>query len=147
MGKITITGLDATNPTDLDRAATVVRSLHLRAKDRTGDVRIEFDNGVAVVEFEASPVVNKDPVPVVNPHLVGFVYGKKTREFLDAMLATIRSHGGVTLEDAAAQHGIGIDTARAFIRNAGRTAKAHGATLPVKPTWDHDRGCNVYTAA
>lgn len=144
MGTITIVGVDVTNPEDIDRAVGVLRSLNQRAKARGthDDVLVEFDHGVAMIEFTP-----RDEVPGATAHLAGMVYGKKTREFLDRMVATIRVNGGVTLEDAAAQHGIGIETARAFIRNAGRTAKAHGATLPVKPTWDHDRGCNVYTMA
>lgn len=144
MGTITIVGVDVTNLEDIDRTVGVLRSLNQRAKARGthDDVLVEFDNGVAMVEF-----VSPDEAPESTVQLVGLVYGKKTREFLDRMVTTIRSNGGVTLEEAAEQHGIGIETARAFIRNAGRTAKAHGAALPVKPTWDHDRGCNVYTTA
>lgn len=140
---ITLVGLDVTDPTDLDRAATVIRSLHHRAKDRTGDVRIEFDNGVAVVEFTSKV----DAAPSVGADVIEVVYGAKTQSFLDSMVATIRYRGETTLEEAAQAHGISIDTARAYIRNAGRTSKARGVPMPIKSRWDTDRGRSVYTVA
>jgi hypothetical protein len=160
---LTLFNLDLLDPKAVDHALNVIRALARTARYRVELFRedetavrndlafrkitlanqAEFDREVGNDDDDA-PAGEVQPIPItpVDP-----VYGAKTRAFLDAMVSTIRANGGVTLEDAAAQYGIGIDTARAFIRNAGRTAKARGATLPVKPTWDHDKGRNVYTAA
>ena len=75
------------------------------------------------------------------------IYGKTTRAFLRKMLERIHAHGSTTLEDAAADANISLDTARAYLRNAGRTASALKVTLPVRPEWQPDMGCNTYTAA
>ena len=75
---------------------------------------------------------------------VSTLFQGQTRAFLERMIDSIRSKGGVTLKDAATMQGIGIDTARAYLRNAGRTAKAHGVAMPIVPKWDADKGCNVY---
>ena len=75
------------------------------------------------------------------------IYGRTTRAFLRKMLERIHAHGSTTLEDAAADANISLDTARAYLRNAGRTASALKVTLPVRPEWQPDMGCNTYTAA
>ena len=48
---------------------------------------------------------------------------------------------------AAKEAGISLDTARAYLRNAGRTASAYKVALPVKPEWQHDTGRNTYTTS
>jgi hypothetical protein len=63
------------------------------------------------------------------------------------MLARIAKQGSTTLEDAATEAGISLDTARAYLRNAGRTAAAHKVALPVAPKWDHEKGRNDYAAS
>lgn len=73
------------------------------------------------------------------------IYGRTTRAFLVQMLSRIDENGSTTLEEVANDMGITIDTARAYLRNAGRTASAYKVTLPVKPEWQPDMGCNTYT--
>lgn len=156
---LTLANLDLLDPKAVDHALGVIRALHRMAKTRVelfreDEAAVRADLAVrkitlsdqAELDREADDASTVGEVTQTIAAPVAPVYGAKTRAFLDEMLNTIRANGGVTLEDAAAKHGIGIDTARAFIRNAGRTAKAHGAVLPVKPNWDADKGCNVYTA-
>lgn len=160
---LTLANLDLLDPKAVDHALGVIRALARTARYRVelfreDEAAVRADLAVRKITLFSQAELAREAdddgdddatvgdVPPDAPASADPVYGAKTRAFLDAMLTTIHANGGVTLEDAAAQHGIGIDTARAFIRNAGRTAKAHGATLPVKPTWDADKGCNVYTA-
>lgn len=140
--QFTFQNLNLANPADVDQACDILRSF--------ATVPAEMLAGMSVVNItlESNGYVTDSTVaPVADAGSVDPVFGGRTRAFLDEMVSAIRANGGVTLEDAAAQHGIGIDTARAFIRNAGRTAKARGASLPVKPNWDVLKGCNVYTVA
>jgi hypothetical protein len=81
---------------------------------------------------------------IAEPHDLG-VYGKTTRTFLETMLGRIERDGKTTLEEVAAHMDVSLDTARAYLRNAGRTAAAHKVSLPVTPTWNHESGCNEYT--
>ena len=72
------------------------------------------------------------------------IYGKTTRSFLQQMLARIDAQGSTTLEEVATDMGITLDTARAYLRNGGRTASAYKVSLPVAPKWDHEKGRNDY---
>ena len=72
------------------------------------------------------------------------LYGKTTRAFLEHMMARIKAQGSTTLEEVATDMGITLDTARAYLRNAGRTASAHKVSLPVAPKWNHEKGRNDY---
>jgi hypothetical protein len=137
--QFTFQNLTLTNPADVDKACSILRSFatvpaEMLAATTSININIEADG------YVTDALV----VPIADAGSVDPVFGERTRAFLDEMVSAIRANGGVTLEDAAAKHGINLDTARAFIRNAGRTAKARGVALPVKPTWDHDKGCNVY---
>jgi hypothetical protein len=39
-----------------------------------------------------------------------------------------------------------LASAQAFLRNAGRTNRAHGTALPFVPQWNADKGYNEYFA-
>ena len=135
---ITIVNIDLTNPASVEHAVEKLRALTV------------FDASVLrnVRAFTiAIPSDEVDTARVCLPEDTLAVYGKMTRAFLEVMLARIERHGSTTLEDAAADANISLDTARAYLRNAGRTASAHKVALPVKPEWQPDMGCNTYTAA
>ena len=132
---ITIVNIDLTNPASVEHAVEKLRALTV------------FDASVLRNVRSMTVFVPSDEVDTARPSqpedtLV--VYGKMTRAFLEVMLARIEKYGSTTLEDAAADANISLDTARAYLRNAGRTASAHKVALPVKPEWQPDMGCNVY---
>lgn len=79
------------------------------------------------------------PVPTLAPCFAG-----KCREFLTTMVEQIAHNGHTTLAQAAADHGVSVETARAFLRNAGRSAQSHGVTLPFYPRWDSLKSYNTY---
>lgn len=135
---ITIVNIDLTNPASVEHAVEKLRALTV------------FDASVLRNVRAMTVFVPSDEVDTTRPSLPEdtlAVYGKMTRAFLEVMLARIDKCGSTTLEDAAADANISLDTARAYLRNAGRTASAHKVTLPVRPEWQPDMGCNTYTAA
>jgi hypothetical protein len=147
---ITLTNIDPTNPKHL---AYAVASLNELKKHATvaplvlrwvTDVNIDFSE-LDVVSL-GGPECPPTAVSSGSREDMLAIYGKMTRTFLEVMLSRIEKCGSTTLEDAAADANISLDTARAYLRNAGRTASAHKATFPVKPEWQHDMRCNVYTA-
>ena len=156
----TILNIDPLNPASITRAIEVLKALHGVATTRVNTfgenpniVRAELaEFNVTLPESEApaesAPIAAPAAAPIAAPAADDPVFGPKIRAFFTAMMNLIRqTRAPVTLEEVAANEGIGIETARAFLRNAGRTAKARGATLPVKRTWNADKGCNYYTLA
>ena len=134
---ITIVNIDLTNPASVEHAVEKLRALTV------------FDASVLRNVRAMTVFVPSDEVDTTRPSLPEdtlAVYGKMTRAFLEVMLARIDKCGSTTLEDAAADASISLDTARAYLRNAGRTASAHKVALPVRPEWQPDMGCNTYTA-
>ena len=135
---ITIVNIDLTNPASVEHAVEKLRALTV------------FDASVLRNVRSMTVFVPSDEVDTTRPSQPEdtlAVYGRMTRAFLEVMLARIEKCGSTTLEDAAADANISLDTARAYLRNAGRTASAHKVALPVKPEWQPDMGCNTYTAA
>lgn len=135
---ITIVNIDLTNPASVEHAVEKLRALTV------------FDASVLRNVRAMTIFVPSDEVDTTRPSLPEdtlAVYGKMTRAFLEVMLSRIEKYGSTTLEDAAADANISLDTARAYLRNAGRTASAHKVTLPVRPEWQPDMGCNTYTAS
>lgn len=136
---ITLANIDLTRRANVEH---VVAALHVYASLPAEhlacmrDITIDFAGEAGGVS--PAPVAPADPLAL---------YGGNTRRFLEVMLARIEKFGSTTLEDAAKDASITLDTARAYLRNAGRTASAHKVTLPVKPQWQHDMGCNTYIAS
>lgn len=96
---------------------------------------------VLAPEPEPEPVA-ADPVKV--PAL-DYRFNGKARPFLLSMLKMIVHCQEITLEQAATGFGISTETARAFLRNAGRTALSYKIELPFRARWDISAGCNRYT--
>lgn len=136
---ITIVNIDLTNPASVEHAVEKLRALTVFDASVLRNVR-------AMTVFVPSDEVDTTRLALL-PEDTLAVYGKMTRAFLEVMLARIDKCGSTTLGDAAADANISLDTARAYLRNAGRTASAHKVTLPVRPEWQWDMGCNTYTAA
>lgn len=142
---ITLANIDLT---DADHRAHAVAALNTYAA-----LSPELLLGVESIRLDFRTVdlipmnVPMTPSPVFTGTASLGIYGKTTRAFLDTMLSRIAKYGSTTLEDAATEAGISLDTARAYLRNAGRTASAYKVALPVKPEWQHDMGCNTYTAS
>lgn len=135
---VTLSNIDLTNPACIDhvvaslRAYATIPEAYLSAVQ---DITIDF---AQVMEGPSERAPAADALAI---------YGAKTRPFLETMLARIAKQGSTTLEDAATEAGISLDTARAYLRNAGRTAAAHKVALPVAPKWDHEKGRNDYAAS
>jgi len=138
----TLRGLDLLDADQVEVACGILRARHRQAlMERSAN-----GEPAARATIAARPTANLMPTvdaPPSDPTPTGPFQGQ-TRAFLDRMVDTIRNRGSVTLEAVAVLHGIEVETARAYIRNAGRTAKAHGIAMPVVPTWDAGLGCNVY---
>lgn len=135
----TFQNINFTNPADVDKACGILRSFATVPAELLAST-----SGLSITLEPGGYITDAADVPIADVGSVDPAFGERTGAFLDCMVSLIRATTPITLEDAAVAHGINLDTARAFIRNAGRTAKARGASLPVKPTWNHELGCNVY---
>lgn len=143
---ITLENIDLTNTEHLAHAQSALEiyaALSSALLATVQDIRLDFRT-LDLVPMRAPREVPSVP-SVLKTAKLG-IYGKTTRAFLQSMLDRIAQNGSVTLEEVASETGIGIDTARAYLRNAGRTASAYKTTLPVKPVWNAEMGCNDYHA-
>jgi hypothetical protein len=132
---ITIVDIDLTNAASVEHAVDNLRAFAALAPS------------VLRATQSVTLIVPTDEVVAAGSDNPLAIYGKTTRAFLEVMLARIEKHGSTTLEDAATDAHISLDTARAYLRNAGRSAGAHKVSLPVAPTWDHEKGRNDYVAS
>ena len=142
---VTLTNIDLTDTAHLSHAVAALNAYAALSPDLllgVESIRLDFRT-VDLIPMNA-PMA---PSPVFTGTTSLGIYGKTTRAFLDTMLSRISKYGSTTLEDAAKEAGISLDTARAYLRNAGRTASAYKVALPVKPEWQHDTGRNTYTTS
>ena len=159
MSTVTFKNLDLLDSRSIEQAAGILWAAHRHAKqsvelfgESEAEVRerlarphaftLNDPNAEVVVEDDGT--VTPTPVPT-KLHAQGFYRGK-TKDFVDAMLARIEKHGSATVEDTANDMGLTLDSARAFLRNAGRTNRAHDTELPFVPRWNADKGYNEYFA-
>lgn len=156
---VTFKNLDLLDSRSVEQAVGILWAAHRHAKQSVemfGESEAEVRERLArpraftLLDPNTEMTVEEDgtevPAPVpTRMHAQGFYRGN-TKGFVDTMLARIDKHGSTTLEDAATDLGITLDTARAFLRNAGRTDRAHGTELPFVPRWNHDKGYNDYVA-
>lgn len=136
---ITFENIDLTNAEHLAHALGALNNyakLSPTILSGVRDIRIDFR--------EADLVTMSAPSSVPSQEDALGIYGKTTRAFLQQMLARIDAQGSTTLEEVATDMDISLDTARAYLRNAGRTASAYKVSLPVAPKWDHEKGRNDY---
>ena len=158
MSTMTFKNLDPLDSRSVEQAVGILWAAHHHAKQavelfgeseasvRERLARIPHTYTLLDVENEAA-VEEKDGTVSVNVAVpTKLFYRGNTKEFVNTMLARIDKYGSTTLEDAATELGITLDTARAFLRNAGRTDRAHGTELPLVPRWNHDKGYNDYLA-
>ena len=137
---ITFQNIDLTDTMNVEHAISTLRAyaaLPVGLLRETSSITVDFGSIKSLASEEPSSYNN-------DPHDLD-VYGKTTRAFLETMLLLIQRDGKTTLESVATHMGISLDTARAYLRNAGRTAAAHKVSLPVVPTWSHESGYNQYT--
>lgn len=142
---ITLANIDLTNRDHLAHATAALDAYAALSPDLllgVESVRLDFRT-VDLIPMN----VPMSPSPVLAGTASLGIYGKTTRAFLEMMLSQIAKHGSTTLEDAATGAGISLDTARAYLRNAGRTAGAYKVMLPVKPKWNTAARCNDYVAS
>jgi hypothetical protein len=142
---VTLTNIDLTDTAHLSHAVAALNAYAALSPDLllgVESIRLDFRT-VDLIPMNVP--MSSSPTPAVTESLG--IYGKTTRAFLDTMLSRISKYGSTTLEDAATEAGISLDTARAYLRNAGRTASAYKVALPVKPEWQPDMGCNTYRAS
>lgn len=137
---ITFENIDLTDSLNVDHAISSLRAYAALPPALLRDMRSVTINFASInaLASEGPSSYNDEPYDLG-------VYGKTTRTFLETMLLLIQKDGKTTLESVAAHMGVSLDTARAYLRNAGRTAGAYKISLPVAPTWNHDAGCNEYT--
>jgi hypothetical protein len=146
----TILNIDPLSQASITRAIEVLKALHDVATTRVNTFG-EDPNIVRaeLAEFHVSLPESEAPAestPIAAPTSDDPVFGPKIHAFFTAMMNLIRqTRAPVTLEEVAAKENIDIETARAFLRNAGRTVKAKGLSLPVKRSWDADKRCNLYS--
>lgn len=161
MSTMTFKSIDPLDSRSIEQAVGILWAAHRHAKQsvemfgesaagvRERLARTPFTYTLPDVENEAveeedGTATSTPPVPTkLHPH--GFYRGN-TKDLVDAMCNRIEKHGSTTLEDTATDMGTTLDTVRAFLRNAGRTDRAHGTELPFVPRWNHDKGCNDYIA-
>lgn len=102
-----------------------------------------------VLAPEPEPAAAPEPEPaaadLVKVPALDYRFSGKARPFLLSMLKMIAHCQEITLEQAATGFGISTETARAFLRNAGRTALCYKIELPFRARWDISAGCNRYT--
>jgi len=135
---ITFQNIDLTDSINLHHAISTLRAyadLSPALLRDMSSLTIDFGNINALASEEPSSYVPHDPLAI---------YGKTTRAFLETMLLLIQRDGKTSLESVATHMGVSLDTSRAYLRNAGRTAAAHKVSLPVVPTWNHGSGYNEY---
>lgn len=135
---IIVANIDLTDPACIDHVAASLRAyaaIPAAYLSAVKDITIDFSE---MAEPPSSTSAPSNPLAI---------YGVKTRPFLETMLARIAKHGTTTLEEAAKDAGISLDTARAYLRNAGRTAVAYKVALPVVPKWNPEKGYNAYVAS
>ena len=146
---ITLANIDLQNPDHVEHAIGSLRayaSIPAAFLSTMSSVTLSFDG----VDTTMPPAAAVDPscaVPNLEEKLG--IYGKTTRALLQRMiaLAAASERGTVTLEEVAADMGISLDTARANLRNAGRTASAYKVSLPLLPAWNAEKGHNEYRIA
>jgi hypothetical protein len=134
---VVIKSLDPQNPASVARAH--------KGLDWLAALPPGVSKNISEITIFASPVEEEAPATTSADPLA--IYGKMTRAFLEHLIERTEKYGQTTLEDAATSAGIPLETARAYLRNAGRTASAHKASLPIKPEWQPDLGCNLYVRA
>jgi len=159
MSTVTFKNLDLLDSRSVEQAVGTLWAAHRHAKQSVelfGESETEVRGRLAapraftLLDPDTEATVEHNGTEVLSPpptktHTQGFYRGK-TKDFVDAMLARIEKHGSATLEDAANDMGLTLDTARAFLRNAGRTNRAHDTELPFVPRWNADKGYNEYFA-
>jgi len=158
MSTMTFKNLDLLDSRSVEQAVGILWAAHRHAKqavelfgESEASVRerlarflhtytlLDVENEAAVEEKDGTVSVTVAVPTKLHAH--GFYRGN-TKEFVDTMNARIDKYGSTTLEDAATDLGVTLDTARAFLRNAGRTDRAHDTELPFVPRWNHDKGYN-----
>lgn len=134
---VTLTNIDFQDSFSVQRAIDILRHLeHMSIMLIGASEHMTFNVAYELPEEPEKFSLGNDTLAI---------YGKTTRHFIEAMLDRIRKNGSVTLEEVADDENISVETARAYLRNAGRTAAAHKVTLPFKPVWNHDKGVNDYS--
>lgn len=156
MGSVTFKDVDFLDSRTIENAVRLLWAIHRHAKysvelfgepeeevrerhekHRTYSVRLDE----TLLDEEGKEVYAPVPTKIIPQ---GFYRGN-TKDLIEKMLEKIEQNGSTTLEEVAREMSITLDTARAFLRNAGRTSRAHKAELPFLARWDVSRSRNEYT--
>lgn len=156
---VTFKNLDILDSRSVEQAVGILWALHRHAKQSVellgegeAEVRERLTHPHAFTLLDPNTnatvdddgTVTPDPLPTkVQPQ--GFYKGT-SKQLVEVMEERIAKNGSTTLEDTANVMGISLDTARAFLRNAGRTNRARGTEFPFETRWNHDKGYNEYFA-
>lgn len=154
---VTFKGVDFLDPRSVEHAVRILTTAHQHARQRVelfGEEEVAVRNHLARTHVFAVPGPASAPVsaPVSAPASVSAsvsdlsAYRGRTKDFLDVMTAAIAAEGAVTLEAAASKAGVNLETARAFLRNAGRTDRANNTQTPFVRQWNHAKNCAEYVA-
>ena len=160
MGSVTFNGIDFLDSRSVEHAAGLLWAVHRNAKisvellrQKEQEVRDTVNNRdrtfsmdfITLDEVLLEPETGKEILHQTPTRMIpqGYYRGN-SKELVETMCEKIQKHGSVTLEETAEVMGITVDTARAFLRNAGRTNRAHGTEFPFAPQWDSLKRCNDY---
>ncbi len=155
----TFKSIDFLDSRSVEQAVGILWALHRHAKQSVellgqseAEVREQYARSrtFTLTDPNAATLLNEqgEEVPAPLPTKVqpkGFYKGT-SKQLVEAMQERIAKNGSTTLEDAATVMGVTLDTARAFLRNAGRTNRARSTEFPFETRWNHDKGCNEYFA-
>jgi hypothetical protein len=154
-GTVTFKNVNLLDSRSVDHAVGILWELHRHAKQSVellghseAEVREQYarTHTFTIVDPNANLTVEDgegvdlDPVPT-KPQVF---YRGSSKQLIEVMQERIAKNGMTTLEDSATVMGVTLDTARAFLRNAGRTNRAHGIGFPFEARWNHDKGYNEY---
>jgi hypothetical protein len=156
---VTFKNLDLLDSRSVEQAVGILWAAHRQAKQcvelfgqSEAEVREQFSRPrtFTLTDPNADTLLNEqgEEVPAPLPTKVqpkGFYKGT-SKQLVEVMQERIAKNGSTTLEDAATVMGVTLDTARAFLRNAGRTNRARSTEFPFETRWNHDKGYNEYFA-
>lgn len=138
MSSITFDNIHLGNKNSVEEACSILHAYLVLPPEVVG----KMDN---VLVRLSTPTPESEEVAAVEAAAVEAFHGVNSRPFLDAVLARIASSGSATLQEVCSDTGVPVMTARAYMRNARRTAKTRGAAFPFQARWSIEKGCTVYS--
>jgi hypothetical protein len=144
---ISLHDLDPLDRDSVERACDLLWALHaslLEAERRLGQSREEILAKTNGSNFRVSEPALSESTSAEEEGDGLSLFGSETRQVLRLLRDRAHASGSSTLEEVSEELSLPIESVRAFMRNAGRTAKHHGIELPVRKEWNPDRRVMQY---